>query len=295
MILNGKLYFLIVPLKQKVTQLVHLVCLGKYRWNNKNKILSRKFLVLFFRDRWINDDKNDEYTYCWPMDWLPNDYPNIRVLGVNYETNLTEWSSNKNQNCPCEKKGTIHNRAEEMLNSLVASGVGKDSPVIWVGHSMGGLLLKSIIVQALESNDPDTKSLALNTQGIMFLGTPHKGSPVAKLKQHVQYILSPTIEVKELEENAVYLLNLHEKFLNYLNATKDNVEIVSIAEGVPTVLTAFKFPVHVVTKESAKLQFGDYYVLNVDHLGLSKPFFRQSFLYQRLLRIIDEIVKKQEK
>lgn len=230
------------------------------------------------------------------MDWLPDDHPNARVLGVNYETNLFEWSSNKNQNCPCEKKGTLHNRAEELLHSLAASHVGQNRPIIWIGHSMGGLILKSIIIQALDSSDESIQNLAKNTEAILFLGTPHKGSAVAKLKQHVRYILSPTIEVKELEENSSYLLNLHEKFLNYIKQHKDNnVQVVSVSEGVPTIITAFKLPFHVVTEQSARMEYGDFYVLNVDHLGLSKPYYRQSFLYQRLLRIVREVILQREK
>lgn len=222
------------------------------------------------------------------MDWLPFDCPNLRVIGINYETSLTEWSSK--HTCPCEKKGTLQNRSDELMKSLAASGLGQDRPIIWVGHSMGGLLVKEIIVQALNDPSDDIKKLALNTRGILFLGTPHKGSSVAKLKQHIQFLLSPTIEVKELEENASFLLSLHEKFLEYLNEMKDKVNIVSVVEGSPTMLTSFKFPIRIVTQESARLQFGDFYVLNVDHLGLSKPIFRQSFLYQRLLMVIKDVI-----
>lgn len=222
------------------------------------------------------------------MDWLPFDCPNLRIIGINYETSLTEWSAK--HTCPCEKKGTLQNRSDELMKSLAASGLGQDRPIVWVGHSMGGLLVKEIIVQAMNDPNDDIKKLALNTRGILFLGTPHKGSSVAKLKQHIQFLLSPTIEVKELEENASFLLSLHEKFLEYLKEMKDKVNIVSVVEGSPTMLTSFKFPIRIVTQESARLQFGDFYVLNVDHLGLSKPIFRQSFLYQRLLMVIKDVI-----
>lgn len=222
------------------------------------------------------------------MDWLPFDCPNLRIIGINYETALTEWSAK--HTCPCEKgKGTLQNRSDELMKSLAASGLGQDRPIIWVGHSMGGLLVKEMIVQAWNDDNEDVRKLALNTRGILFLGTPHKGSSIAKLKQHIKFLLSPTIEVKELEENGSFLLSLHEKFLNYLTEMKDKVNIVSVVEGSPTMLTSFKFPVRIVTQESAKLQIGDFYVLNVDHLGLSKPIFRHSFLYQRLLMIIKDV------
>lgn len=37
-------------------------------------------------------------TQCWPKDWLAKDVPYIRVIGVNYDTNLSMWISS----CPIE-------------------------------------------------------------------------------------------------------------------------------------------------------------------------------------------------
>ena len=190
------------------------------------------------------------------MEWLPKDFPNIRVIGVNYESSLSQWSA---CGCPCEKEnGKLEKRAAEFLDRLVKSKVGQDRPVVWVGHSMGGLLIKSIIVQALQSDDENVRKLGLNTQGVMFLGTPHKGSTLAKF---IKYCRKP-------------------------------VEIVSICEGTPTILTSFKFPLQIVSEESARIGTGDFYVTNDNHLGISKPICRHSFLYQRLVRIIDNSLKK---
>lgn len=241
------------------------------------------------RDQWVNNDQNEEYTFCWPMDWLPQEYPSIRIIGLHYETSISEWSLNLL--CPCDKtKSSLHDRAEELLHQLKTANVGDSCPILWVGHSMGGLVAKSIIVQSLESTDPKIRQIGENTRAIMFLGTPHKGSPVAKLKQHVQMLLSPSIEVKELRENSQMLLNLQEQFEGKLRSMRRPIQVVSIAEGCPTNITTFKFPLQFVNEESAKLNFGDFYVLNVDHLGLSKPVYRQSFLYQRLLRVIDDVL-----
>lgn len=239
-------------------------------------------------DKWINDDSTSEYTYCWPMDWLPQEYPDIRVIGLNYETSISEWSPGLI--CPCDKnKSSLYDRSKEFLRTLAAANIGRDCPVVWVCHSMGGLLAKSIIVQALNDSNANVRAIGENTRAILFLGTPHKGSPVAKLKQHVQLILSPTIEVKELRENCQLLLQLQTQFEHALAKLKTPIKIVSIAEGLPTAITTFKFPMQFVNEESANLNIGDFYVLNVDHLGLCKPVFRQSFLYQRLLAVINDV------
>ena len=36
---------------------------------------------------------NTEYTYCWPKDWLPQDVPALRILGVDYTTSLSHWKN----------------------------------------------------------------------------------------------------------------------------------------------------------------------------------------------------------
>lgn len=277
------------------------------------------FTVCFitqFSDEWRYEDVAEEYSYCWPMDWLPNDYPSARILGLNYETAISEWYTDYHANCPCQKTGTLHNRSAAMLDELAASGVGQNGrPIVWVTHSMGGLITKSIIskcfffvanyfsyfniilylniVQASKSDDPAIRQIADQSQGILFLGTPHRGSLVAKLRQHTQLIVAPTVEVKELVGNNSYLLELQAKFEAYLATRKQSMHIVSMSEGLPTKISAFNIPVKIVEEESSKIPVGDHYVLNVDHLCLSKPVVRHSFLYQRLLGMIDTIVPEE--
>lgn len=150
-------------------------------------------------------------------------------------------------------------------------------------------------MQAAASSDPAVQRLADNTEAFVFLGTPHRGSAVAKLKQHTQLILSPTVEVKELEEDSAYLLSLHADFERYMAQHKRGMRILSVAEGEPTRLTTFKFPFHIVQEQSARLPVGEHYVLNVDHLGLSKPMYRQSFLYQRILAVVSDVLDAEQR
>lgn len=159
---------------------------------------------------------------------------------------------------------------------------------------MGGILCKLILLKALSNPNDNIKNLAKNTKGIIFLGTPHRGSPIAKWKQHMQVIISPSIEVKEMEEGSPQLLELHKQFMQCMRTTLKHINIVSIAEGKPTMLTSFKFPLRIVTEDSARIDIGDFYILKDDHLSLSKPIFRQSFLYQRVLQVIDEATTENE-
>uniref|UniRef100_A0A8D8GS30 Protein SERAC1 n=1 Tax=Culex pipiens TaxID=7175 RepID=A0A8D8GS30_CULPI len=238
-------------------------------------------------EKWLQEPLGDESvgrSFCWPMEWLPKDFPNVRVIGLNYNSSLSEWSAS---GCPCEKyDGKLEKRAGEFLKKLARSNVGQDRPVVWVGHSMGGLLIKSIMVQAAQSEDPAIRRIAENSHAVMFLGTPHRGSAIAKLKQHTSALVWPSVEVRELEENSTQLLHLNKTFLKAIAGLTKKPEIVSICEGIPTELTSFKVPLHIVPESSARIDEGDFYITKEDHLSLSKPMCRQSFLYQRLISVI---------
>ncbi|KAL1400900.1 hypothetical protein pipiens_007036 [Culex pipiens pipiens] len=238
-------------------------------------------------EKWLQEPLGDESvgrSFCWPMEWLPKDFPNVRVIGLNYNSSLSEWSAS---GCPCEKyDGKLEKRAGEFLKKLARSNVGQDRPVVWVGHSMGGLLIKSIMVQAAQSEDPAIRRIAENSHAVMFLGTPHRGSAIAKLKQHTSALVWPSVEVRELEENSTQLLHLNKTFLKAIAGLSKKPEIVSICEGIPTELTSFKVPLHIVPESSARIDEGDFYITKEDHLSLSKPMCRQSFLYQRLISVI---------
>uniref|UniRef100_A0A2M3ZG89 Protein SERAC1 n=1 Tax=Anopheles braziliensis TaxID=58242 RepID=A0A2M3ZG89_9DIPT len=245
-------------------------------------------------EQWLQEPLDaGQRSFCWPMEWLPKDFPNIRVIGLNYDSSLSQWSAT---GCPCEKyDGKLEKRASQFLEKLATSNVGQDRPIIWVGHSMGGLLVKSIMVQALESSDPRVRRIAENSKVVMFLGTPHRGSSVAKLKQHTSALVWPSTEVRELEENSTQLLHLNKTFLravDHLGPRKP--EIISLCEGRPTVLTSFKVPIHVVPESSARIDAGDFYMTSEDHLNLSKPICRQSFLYQRLVGAIHAAIREQK-
>lgn len=85
-----------------------------------------------------NDSKT---TQCWPKDWLTKDCQNLRVIGINYDTSLSKWATT----CPEEgSKVTLDERTNELINKLKRAGVG-NRPIIWITHSMGGLLVKNLL------------------------------------------------------------------------------------------------------------------------------------------------------
>ncbi|MBN3300178.1 SRAC1 protein, partial [Amia calva] len=226
----------------------------------------------------------EDYTECWPKTWLAADCPSVRVLSVEYDTHLSDWRAT----CPAEKhRKSLAYRSRELLNKLKAAGVG-DKPVVWVAHSMGGLLVKKMLLDA--SKDPDMESLIKNTQGIMFYSVPHHGTHMAEYSVNVRYLLFPSVEVKELCKDSPALHELNENFLNMAKERK--FKILSFAETRPTTIGPM-VKMQVVPVQSADLGIGDFIEVDVDHLNICKPKKKDSFLYRRSLEFIRESLEKQ--
>ncbi|XP_047119810.1 protein SERAC1 isoform X1 [Schistocerca piceifrons] len=222
----------------------------------------------------------DMYTPCWPRDWLPKDCPYLRIVGVNYDTTISRWSPT----CPSEKiKCTLDDRSEEIMEKLKLAGVGQ-RPVIWVTHSMGGLLVKKILVRAWESGD---RNICYKTKGIAFYSVPHLGSPLAELTQAMQILLWPSVEVQELRKDSPELKSLHQKFLQMLPHLQ--IQIISFAETKSTLVSPLRLQFHFVPVPSADPGVGEIFEIPQDHLCICKPATQHSFLYQKLVDLTKKV------
>nr|XP_057913413.1 protein SERAC1 [Doryrhamphus excisus]XP_057913414.1 protein SERAC1 [Doryrhamphus excisus] len=233
-------------------------------------------------DEGNNIDYGDDYTECWPKSWLAADCPNLRVLSVEYDSHLSDWMAK----CPAEnQRKSLASRSRELLNKLKMAGVG-DRPVVWVAHSMGGLLVKRMLIDA--SEDPDMQELLKNTKGILFYSVPHHGTFMAEYSVNVRYLLFPSIEVRELCKDSPALRDLNENFLNV--AKEGEIKVLSFAETLPTNIGPM-IKILVVPAQSANIGIGDLIEVDVDHLSICKPEKKESFLYKRSLQFILETLK----
>uniref|UniRef100_A0A8C0XS52 Protein SERAC1 n=1 Tax=Castor canadensis TaxID=51338 RepID=A0A8C0XS52_CASCN len=223
----------------------------------------------------------DRYTTCWPKTWLAKDCPALRIISVEYDTSLSDWRAR----CPMERK-SIAFRSNELLSKLRAAGVG-DRPVIWISHSMGGLLVKKMLLEA--SRQPELSALINNTRGIIFYSVPHHGSRLAEYSVNVRYLLFPSLEVKELSKDCPALKTLQDDFLQF--AKEKDFQVLNFVETQPTFIGNM-IKLHVVPVESADLGIGDLIPVDVNHLNICKPKKKDAFLYQRTLQFIRETLAK---
>ncbi|XP_042912246.1 protein SERAC1 isoform X1 [Parasteatoda tepidariorum] len=213
------------------------------------------------------------YTFCWPKDWLAVDFPNVRILSIDYHTEL-----NKKKSIKSEQKGKeiFCSKTKLLLSSLLKANVG-EKPIIWVTHSMGGLLLKQLLIEASESQDDKANLITKNTTGIIFFSVPHKGSELASFMQSVSYIFKPSVDVSQLQRDSPLLLSLHNDFMKIVK--NNNIGVLSFAE---TKKSKWLLNWELVSKESAYPGFGEFNLLPVDHLSTCKPESRDSTVYLKI-------------
>jgi hypothetical protein len=108
----------------------------------------------------------DNPKFYFPLE-LSKEFDDVGFWSVDYPSNSSDWYG---------PSMPIEDRAIGLLNYLHARDVGS-KPVVFVTHSLGGLIAKQMIVDAytMQKND-DWNEIKENTKGIAFLATPHNGS-----------------------------------------------------------------------------------------------------------------------
>jgi len=234
---------------------------------------------------WRQNETIDKslFSKCWPKDWLPADYPNVRVLSVQYDSSLSEWLLT----CPAEKERySLDNQAKQIKEKLEKCNIG-ERPVIWVAHSMGGLIVKKLLMSSKFS------SIESSTEGIVFYSTPHLGSPIATQSEKARFILFPSVEVNELSETSAKLKELHKNFSKYVD--KHRIKCVDFGETKPLSLPYIKLKSIVVLQSSSNVGYGRYILLDSNHQDICKPLTRADIKYTEVGDMIKYVLNKASK
>ncbi|KAI9698517.1 MAG: hypothetical protein M1836_004098 [Candelina mexicana] len=102
----------------------------------------------------------------WLSQLLPNAIPSARIRCFDYDS---RWIG---QDLPKQRLTLI---AEQLLDAFHHSVIHPDRPVIFIGHSFGGIVIEKALVLA-NSDGSKYQHLIKVTAGVVFLGTPHRGS-----------------------------------------------------------------------------------------------------------------------
>lgn len=215
----------------------------------------------------------------WPGEWLSSDFPRARMFTLKYKTNLTQWSG---ASLPLQEVSSM------LLDKLVAAGIG-DRPVVFVTHSMGGLVVKQMLYKAQTEN---IDKLVKNTVGVVFYSCPHFGSKLADMPWRMGLVFRPAPTIGELRSGSPRLVELND-FLRHLHK-KGLLEVLSFCETKVTPIVegygGWAFRVEIVPIESAYPGFGELVVLeSTDHINSCKPLSRTDPSYTETLEFLQKL------
>jgi len=172
----------------------------------------------------------------WPLDLVVRDFENVRVLTYGYDSHPSHFYTGKTT------KMTISQHAQQLLQAVTnVRGECRGRPIIFVAHSLGGILVKDAILRSLRYGDHQPqRDLGHSCPAIMFFGTPHLGANAAVYGDMVASIVSaigPSVYkevLRGLKPDGEVLANINADFNDQLNKSippEQKIQIFSFQEG----------------------------------------------------------------
>jgi tetratricopeptide (TPR) repeat protein len=211
----------------------------------------------------------------WPL-WLAKDVLGLAVWTLAYEAPASNWLGTAMP---------LQDRAKNVLECLVGERELRGLPIVFVCHSLGGLLIKQVLRSADDRRgygDAEAQAFVESVKGIVFIATPHSGSEHASLLDKLRLITWPSASTLDLVKNNANLRDLNVWYRNWSSAIRHKVfyEVRGTSAGV------------VVTADSGDpgLLHVDPVAIDADHLTICKPADARDLVYSRTRDFITETI-----
>ncbi|EXK26983.1 hypothetical protein FOMG_16422 [Fusarium oxysporum f. sp. melonis 26406] len=168
----------------------------------------------------------------WLRDLLPNFLPGCRVYTYGYPSKIWSQSSERVQEYALNLLVSLRDVRED-LNASKRS-------IIFVCHSLGGIVFKQALVAAHE-NDDLYGDVLKSVRGVVFLATPHRGSNAANLASICGSIvnsfasagLGPKTVRTDLLKTLIYDSDTLQDLTMSARNRLGNIHVVSFYETLP--------------------------------------------------------------
>ncbi|KAI5777156.1 ankyrin repeat-containing domain protein [Geopyxis carbonaria] len=208
----------------------------------------------------------------WPAELLPPEVPTGRVWTWGWDSTQLFGDGY----CRAHFRELAQMLLRDVANARADDGTeaADERGIVWVCHSLGGMVLKQALAMATTDRRYGTMKTA--TYGIVFLGTPHHGLDPSAWGKIITNVVKITTHA--LRPNAIQLVDGDSKAL--MDIAEDFVhlnsvcQIVSFYEMRETKIKRGLIPLRltVIDETSARLNIEDEVVipLDTDHSEISK-------------------------
>ncbi|KAL2623402.1 hypothetical protein R1flu_003607 [Riccia fluitans] len=231
---------------------------------------------------WRSTSEQEE---VWPQKWLPEDFPQARIISVCYDSCTKQTDT--------DGRMDLHQIGENLMHEIkwARKEHGYNRPVILVGHGFGGIVIKKLCIYAQNKQEKsvggsDMSMFLDSIRAFFFYATPHLGIEGIEAPAEDESPLLKWMRVLNSES-----ARLHEAFSELWRARSYRWTIFGLGEMESTPGSR-RGRFHV---REASSRFGDDYItVPSDHFSVCKPSDRNSNKYQHLKHLIEDVQKRVE-
>jgi len=231
------------------------------------------------RNTWMSNPI--ESSTLWPK-WLGED-TQCPVWLLGYASATSRWKGDAM---------ALPRQATAVLECLATEPELRSAPLVLVGHSLGGLVIKTVLKQGMGRDVERHRFLVQSIKGIAFIGTPHFGSRLASIASSLR-ILRVNPQVSDLALDDAYLEELNQLFVKLHKDLGIKVRVYS--ETQPLRLTGLlrwlPLGATVVSPSNSHPHIPDEAGIPVeaDHRSICKPMDRTSGIYPSMRAFIGDV------
>jgi protein SERAC1 len=199
----------------------------------------------------------------WPKTLLPPNLSKARILTYGYDAYVVRKS--------VASSNRLIDHATNLLNDLTTDRAGCNAssrPLIFVTHSLGGLVCKEAIMLSRNNPEAHLRGIFDGVRGIIFMSTPHGGAWMAdwaKIPASALGLVKSTnkLLLKILETNDQFLESIQLRFWAMIRELREGgrpLEVTCFFEELPLPVVG-----KVVSKESATLEGYNLISIHANH------------------------------
>ncbi len=222
-------------------------------------------------DTWRRDTKKNaaEDASFWPL-WLAEDVAGTTVYALAYEAPASNWLGTSMP---------LQDRAVNVFEILLSEPGLKTGPIVFICHSLGGLIVKQILLDLQQQKDRrgDAKDFLNRVSQVVFAATPHTGSRHANWLDRLRFFAWPSSIARTLVANDPALRAINVAYRGLAGERRDILKHRVFYETQGT-------PLGVIVDEASSdpgLPGDPPVPVDATHLSIVKPLARMSLLYAR--------------
>ncbi len=226
---------------------------------------------------WLSSSVPEEF---WPS-WLGQDIEGLWIWSVGYQASKTRWRSDK----------AMHfiDRGANVLGRLLAEPRLKTGDIVFIGHSMGGLVIKQLLrdCQAKAETHDGAATFISRVRKVAFLATPHSGANLGSIARFARIIIRPSSSTDSLARRDPELRGLNTWYRSWSHS--NDIYHLTLVESEPTKLFGPLKTIIVDSETGDPGLLSDPIPVDADHGTICRPASRDSEVYA----LIKDFLKKE--